>query len=199
MADETVYECQNCSKRWKMGELINPIPDLEERVAPGEPMPAGECPDEDCGAVCHVVEVLEKLRVAEDNKPTTILDVTFVVPRISNDEMTVAIVEVKLTPEAVKEGYDRAEHFLPFLTDAVSKWVAETKKGKKAWEDSSHHFHIGDLSMCDLDVIVKQVGVKEFMTSLKITCHVGVGKHSDWTYDTVLVDDSAFEEIKDVS
>ncbi len=66
MADETVYECQNCPKRWKMGELINPIPDLEQRVAPGEPMPAGECPDEDCGAVCHVIDL---------NKPITILTV----------------------------------------------------------------------------------------------------------------------------
>ncbi len=126
------------------------------------------------------------------------LNVTFVVPRISKDEKTVAIVKVKLTPAAVKEGYDRAKRFLPFLRDAVTKWVAETKEGKKAWADSCNEFNIGDLSMYKLDVIVQQVGVKEFIKSLKITCHIDVRRHSDWTYDTVLVDDSAFKEIKDV-
>ncbi len=43
--------CQNCGKGWREKDLINPIPDLHERVDPGEPMPNGECPG--CGAVCH--------------------------------------------------------------------------------------------------------------------------------------------------
>ena len=44
-------QCQNCERRFAEDELINPIPDLCQRVAPGEPMPSGECPA--CGAVCH--------------------------------------------------------------------------------------------------------------------------------------------------
>ena len=44
-------QCQNCDTVWPDAVLINPIPDLSQRVAPGEPMPSGECPS--CGAVCH--------------------------------------------------------------------------------------------------------------------------------------------------
>jgi hypothetical protein len=48
-ADER-SECQNCRLTWKDDELKE-IKHLSERVAPGEPMPSGECPD--CGALCH--------------------------------------------------------------------------------------------------------------------------------------------------
>lgn len=55
-AGKDQFECQNCGEVWGENELVNPIPDLVERVAPGEPMPAGECPE--CGALCHALEVL---------------------------------------------------------------------------------------------------------------------------------------------
>ena len=48
--------CQNCQRRFTEDELTNPIPDLTQRVLPGEPMPSGECPVPDCRAVCHPVE-----------------------------------------------------------------------------------------------------------------------------------------------
>lgn len=50
MNGRTYSECQDC-RRLIDDELVVPIPDLEQRVAPGEPMPSGECPH--CGAVCH--------------------------------------------------------------------------------------------------------------------------------------------------
>jgi len=43
--------CDNCGHDWSNDQL-KPIRDLHQRVAPGEAMPAGECPE--CGAVCHV-------------------------------------------------------------------------------------------------------------------------------------------------
>jgi hypothetical protein len=49
--DGAVYQCGNCGEFWKEAELVTPIQDIHERVAPGEPMPAGECPT--CGACCH--------------------------------------------------------------------------------------------------------------------------------------------------
>lgn len=45
-----IHECQNCSRSW-LEEQLEEVKDLSMRVAPGEPMPSGECPA--CGAVCH--------------------------------------------------------------------------------------------------------------------------------------------------
>lgn len=49
MTQET-YACQNCDWTGSHDEL-NDIKDYDERVAPGEPEPTGECPE--CGALCH--------------------------------------------------------------------------------------------------------------------------------------------------
>ncbi len=49
-----VYRCGNCAFVTFNLEVLPPIKDLLHRVAPGEPMPAGECPT--CGALVHLVE-----------------------------------------------------------------------------------------------------------------------------------------------
>jgi hypothetical protein len=45
--------CDGCNATWDVDDLPA-VTDLAQRVAPGEPMPAGECPA--CGAVCHIDE-----------------------------------------------------------------------------------------------------------------------------------------------
>lgn len=52
VSGEGVSECQNCLSRWGQADL-NEVRHLSMRVAPGERMPSGECPE--CGAVCHPV------------------------------------------------------------------------------------------------------------------------------------------------
>ena len=50
-------ECDNCGKVSEESELSHAfpnIPDLVERIAPGEPVPFGECPE--CGALMHAIE-----------------------------------------------------------------------------------------------------------------------------------------------
>jgi hypothetical protein len=47
--------CQNCSTLYREDEL-DAIDDVLERVAPGETMPWGQCPDAGCAAVCYPVE-----------------------------------------------------------------------------------------------------------------------------------------------
>ena len=57
-------ECGNCGKVWDEEELTRvfpDIPDLTERIAPGEPVPAGECPD--CGALVHAIRETFMCRV----------------------------------------------------------------------------------------------------------------------------------------
>jgi hypothetical protein len=49
----TEAECQNC--RWAgLVAETKPIKDYSQRVAPGEEMPCGECPE--CGALAHEAE-----------------------------------------------------------------------------------------------------------------------------------------------
>lgn len=53
--------CDNCESRFTANKLL-PIKDVFARVAPGEPMPLGECPN--CGALCHAVEAGRTYEVA---------------------------------------------------------------------------------------------------------------------------------------
>jgi hypothetical protein len=54
---ESVTACQNCGGHWHHQELE--VDGLDERAAPGEPMPAGECPS--CGALCQPVDATHYL------------------------------------------------------------------------------------------------------------------------------------------
>lgn len=50
-----VHECQDCRKLWTLTSVLHhedpfQIPNLNQRVQPGERMPSGVCPD--CGALC---------------------------------------------------------------------------------------------------------------------------------------------------
>lgn len=47
------FQCENCGAHYTEGEL-RPVRHIDVRVAPGEPMPAGECPSPGCGALCHL-------------------------------------------------------------------------------------------------------------------------------------------------
>lgn len=54
IAEYTVhYRCDNCNAGYRKLDELKPVLDLAQRVAPGEPMPVGECPA--CGAVVHPV------------------------------------------------------------------------------------------------------------------------------------------------
>lgn len=47
------HKCQNCDAIHGEDDL-KPIKNYDERVAPGETVPSGECPE--CGALCHPYE-----------------------------------------------------------------------------------------------------------------------------------------------
>jgi hypothetical protein len=51
-------KCQGCDAVWNDDQLKE-IEHLGERVAPGEQMPSGECPDQECGALCHPIQPRE--------------------------------------------------------------------------------------------------------------------------------------------
>lgn len=64
VADFKTFQCQNCLKVWNESKLKLEIPDLQERVLSGEPMPAGECPE--CGALCHQLDNEDELEEEDE-------------------------------------------------------------------------------------------------------------------------------------
>ena len=54
---KAIYECDNCRQQYEQDDLKE-IDHLAIRLDPGGPVPAGECPDRDCGALCYPVEHL---------------------------------------------------------------------------------------------------------------------------------------------
>jgi len=52
-SEDYMARCDNCGTVWPDGKL-KPIQDAQERLYPGLETPAGECPSEDCGALCYV-------------------------------------------------------------------------------------------------------------------------------------------------
>ena len=48
--------CPDCDQCLDDDALVWPIPDIAEKVLPGEAMPAGECPD--CGALINTTDIL---------------------------------------------------------------------------------------------------------------------------------------------
>jgi len=48
----SVVTCPSCGGKHDLDALLWPIPDVSDRVSPGETMPAGECPD--CAELCYL-------------------------------------------------------------------------------------------------------------------------------------------------
>jgi hypothetical protein len=47
-----ISECNNCGQAWPVAAL-DPIQNYWERVTPGSIVPAGQCPNPDCRALCY--------------------------------------------------------------------------------------------------------------------------------------------------
>ncbi len=60
--------CQDCDWRGSE-ELLDPIEDIFLRVSPGEPMPAGQCPD--CGALAHLASEPDTAATAVEEPTNT--------------------------------------------------------------------------------------------------------------------------------
>lgn len=61
--DTTPCLCDGCGKTWMYG-VLEPISDAEERLHPGQEVPAGDCPDNDCGSLCFVVKPTDMIKAA---------------------------------------------------------------------------------------------------------------------------------------
>ncbi len=57
LPEDTPVRCDNCDWTGTSKDLNEWISDIQERIYPGEIVPAGECPE--CGACAHVVKALD--------------------------------------------------------------------------------------------------------------------------------------------
>lgn len=120
-----------------------------------------------------------------------------VVPR--EGERTFAVVTWKATTSSFPTGVP-ANKLCVAIIAAVTEWVMTTEDGKKAWENSSNDFNIGDLSANLSDDPTDPLNVllaKQGITGLEITTYNDTDGDLDWTYDTVLVDEIKLSEDDD--
>lgn len=61
-----MIECPGCGARRDPVELTWPIPDLEEKVLPGEIMPLGECPD--CDELIYDADFARRMEGFDDDQ-----------------------------------------------------------------------------------------------------------------------------------
>jgi hypothetical protein len=61
LADDRPSECQDCGALYDHQGDMEPIDNLFLRVAAGDPMPSGQCPN--CGALCQFIPTTESREV----------------------------------------------------------------------------------------------------------------------------------------
>jgi hypothetical protein len=108
----------------------------------------------------------------------------YVVPRISNDESTFAVVTADIDRKL------SAVAFRSSLAEALTEWVGLTAEGTRAWRASALDFNVGDLAehlpaSRGLRRVLAQHGIRRLTVETFVDCD---SPANPWTYDTVLVD-----------
>lgn len=108
----------------------------------------------------------------------------YIVPRISNDEFTFAVVTADVDRDL------SAASLRNKLTEALTEWVALTAEGTRAWRASSLDFNVGDLAghlpaSRGLRRALARHGIRRLTVETFVDCD---SPAHPWTYDTVLVD-----------
>jgi hypothetical protein len=108
--------------------------------------------------------------------------VTFVIPRVSHEETTVAVISFFPT-EKGKKILRKVDDLLPYFRSAVKRWVKETEEGAAAFRYACDDLNIGDVVSHDG---VEYVGryLSDLLIELKIDCFVGEYERGGWHYDT---------------
>jgi hypothetical protein len=116
-------KCQNCEWRGTMDQLgcqLEDTADLLERVASGEIMPAGECPE--CGALAH----LETRRMVMDEQTPLATPIARAL-----DDLHDALTEVQ------RQGFD-VQILIDAIGDLPIPAVRLSRDGESVWCGTEH-------------------------------------------------------------
>ena len=119
-----------------------------------------------------------------------------VIPRISNDERTFAVIDCYLAVIALDDDLDQPNRFREALTEIVTDtMLADWETYKSAWDYAGSDFNIGDLAslMEDDPNFINRLSARGILV-LRISVFVDADIPSGWTYDTCLVDAARIEE-----
>ena len=120
-------------------------------------------------------------------KPETV-KVTFLVPRESPEETTIAVVEAIVAKKEVNS-LVVTKNFFQALRRAITNWIKNTKEGKVEWKASGFDFNI-----CDLSILLPPS--RSLKTSLKwegihsISIDIHSSDQACWFFDDVIVSES---------
>lgn len=105
-------------------------------------------------------------------------DFLIVIPRISNDEQTIAIVMCSAS-RAMEHS-----QVLAAIRTSVERWLA-TPEGQEEWEASSEDFNWGDLSCCT-DSLLEEMLAENGVHKLRIDTYVSLNEDRGLeTYDSI--------------
>jgi hypothetical protein len=108
-------------------------------------------------------------------------------PRLSDDEQTLAILDYQLDEQGLAAGLDEEAKFMELLVQVVTRWCNETTDGRVCFKYAGNDLNIGDLSSHNgegwVRAALKEHGVFEFRVST--ICHERK-RCLDWHYDSVL-------------
>jgi hypothetical protein len=71
--------------------------------------------------------------------------VKHIVPRISHEEWTVAVIEYRVNDDAMNAGLHSLTKLLPKLVEATEEWVTTTDEGRACLDYACDDLNIGDL------------------------------------------------------
>jgi len=102
-----------------------------------------------------------------------------IVPRVSSDETTFAVIEWSGVPR--QELFHRVKR-------AVTEWVRTTEAGRIEYENSSEDLNLGDLSNCDDDPALVALLTANGITHFDVEVYSDSDYPGIWTYDSQLVE-----------
>jgi hypothetical protein len=113
--------------------------------------------------------------------------ITHVIPRMSHEETTVALIRYELGSNA-DPGDASLSRILPKLINAVTSWVENTEEGRACYEYAGNDLNIGDVASHGGEQYVAiQMSLHDLL-GFKIEVFCCLENSPGMTYDTSLVD-----------